>query len=444
MAKRLPLRDVDLRSYKPQAKPYKKSDTHGLYAEVMPTGAILWRYKYRFVGPDGKRREKRLSFGDWKKGVTLAEARRLRDAARAQIKAGIDPGAAKKAQKAQDAASFEAVARQWHALQKDKWSPKYGAEILHRLEKDIFPAIGPAPIGTIRPREILAALRAIESRGARDLAGRALQVCGQIFRYAVIMELAESDPTRDLRGALAPRKGGHYPALEPDDLPELLATLGRNEARLYPQTTRAIRFMLLTFQRTSELIQATWGEIDWDARAWRIPEARMKVKGRGAHIVPLSTQALEILKTQWTDTAGLSGGVESVEGVGPWDAKGFSPTPSARAGVDGVEAWKGAYIWPSLVRLGGHMSNNTIGKALERMGYKGRMTGHGFRALAMSAIKEKLGYRHEIPDRQLAHAPRNKIDAAYDRAKFLDERAKMMQAWGDWVEKVAREERCDG
>ena len=366
-----------------------------MFLEVRPNGARYWRLKYRFGG-----KEKLLSLGVYPQ-TSLAEARAARDGAKRLLRQGTDPSAARKEAKREAVAeagnTFAALAREWHDHNAARWRAAYGKEVLHRLERDMFPAIGALPVRSITPPQILEAVRKIEARGAHDIARRALQSCGQVFRYAVATGRAESDPTRDLRGALKAVKKGHCAALAPRDLPDFLAALARNEARLYPQTLRAMRFMLLTFQRTGEMIGATWDEVDWDARVWRIPAERMKM-GR-AHAVPLSSQALEILEAQRDATGG----------------------------------W--GYIWPSN-RAGRYMSQNTLLKALERLGYKERMTGHGFRALAMSTIKEKLGYRHEVVDRQLAHAPRSKIDAAYDRADFMDERAEMMERWGAYLESL--------
>ena len=315
----------------------------------------------------------------------------------------IDPASAKKEAKhaalISAATTFELVAREWHEHQKERWSPAHAQDILHRLEMDMFPQIGKLPIADIKPIQVLNAMRHIEKRGAFEMARRSLQYCGQIFRYAVITERIERDPTPDLKGALKPFKHGHFSALETDDLPDFVMTLERNDARLYAQTRHAIQLLMMTFVRTGELIGAKWSEFNFETKEWIIPAERMKM--RRPHIVPLSKQVLSILEKQKQLT-------------GQWE-----------------------WVFPNQVRPRDHMSNNTILKALERLGYKGRMTGHGFRALAMSTIKERLGYRHEVVDRQLAHAPANKVDAAYDRAKFLDDRRVMMQEWSDYLGKIA-------
>jgi len=392
------LTNVACQKAQPDAKPYKLSDSGGLYLEVMPNGSKYWRLKYRYFG-----KEKRLAIGVYPI-IPLAEARERRDQAKKDLGNDIDPAASKKErkQKAKQNASttFELVAREWHTLNKGKWTPNYGQDILHRLEMDIFPKIGKLPIADIRPLKILETLRFIEKRGAFETARRSKQYLGQIFRYAVITERAERDPTIDLKDALCPFQHGHFAALEADDLPDFLRAVETNKARLFPQTLNAIRLLMLTFVRTSELIEAKWSEFDLEKGQWNIPAGRMKM--RRPHIVPLCAQALNVIREQQKQT-------------GEWE-----------------------WVFPNIIRPKDHMSNCTILRALERLGYKGRMTGHGFRAIAMSTIKERLGYRHEVVDRQLAHAPANKVDAAYDRAKFLDERRVMMQKWADYLDDRVR------
>ena len=382
----MPLTDTACRKANGKDKPYKLADSLGLYLEVMPHGSKLWRYKYRYLG-----KEKRLALGSYNE-VSLAEAREKRDEARKSLSKGLDPSFARKEQKRQKTLNaentFEAIAREWHINSEARWSDKHAKTTLHRLEEDIFPGLKGRPIKEITAPEVLDVLRKIEKRGAHEIAHRAMQTCGQIFRYAVATGRAERDPTTDLRGALKTVKKGHYAALESKELPAFLQALDRNDARLFSHTRLGMKLMAMTFVRTSELIQAKWDEIDLEDRQWNIPAERMKM--RRPHIVPLSTQAVTILKE-----------LKELAGNRDW-------------------------IFPSQINSRKHMSNNTILKALERMGYKGKTTGHGFRAIAMSTIKEKLGYRHEVVDRQLAHAPQNKVDAAYDRAQFLDERRKMM------------------
>ena len=377
-------------------KLYRLFDGLGLYIEITANGSKLWRLKYQFLG-----KECRISLGRYPE-ISLLEAREKRDAARKLLADNIDPAVVKAERKnaalINAATTFELVAREWHENHKERWSANYRADVLHRLEMDIFTQIGKMPIADIKPIQLLNTLRQIEKRGAYEMARRSLQYCGQIFRYAVITERAGRDITTDLRSALKPFRKGHYNAIEAKDLPEFLAAFHRNDARLYPQTRHALQLMLLTFVRTGELIGAKWEEFNFETKEWTIPAERMKMKRD--HIVPLSRQTMNVLKEQQKLT-------------GHWE-----------------------WVFPNIAYPRKHMSNGTLLGALKRMGYKGRMTGHGFRALAMSTIKEKLHYRHEVVDRQLAHAPANKVDAAYDRAKFLDERAVMMQDWADYLDKV--------
>jgi integrase len=390
----LTIREIE--NLKPRDKTYRVFDGRGLYLEVNAQGGRYWRFKYCFIG-----REKRLSLGVYPE-VSLRTAREKADEARRQVADGIDPGLLRQERKRQaalDAAiTFELVGREWWEHRRDGWTPGHADDVLHRLEADVFPRLGTRPISQIRSPELLACLRKIEDRGAMELARRARQVCGQIFRYAIATGRAEINPAEPLCDALKAFKRQHFAAIGAEDLPEFLRALDRNNARLYPQTRIAMRLLLLTFVRTSELIGATWDEFAEDGTEWVIPAERMKM--RRPHVVPLSRQAGEILR----ELRKLTG-------------------------------WSG-WLFPNQVHPKKHMSDGTILKALENLGYKGRMTGHGFRALAMSTIKEKLDYRHEVVDRQLAHAPRSKVDAAYDRAAFLGERRRMMQDWADYLERL--------
>lgn len=375
----------------------KLADGGGLYLHLMSSGAKIWRQKYRYSG-----KENTLTHGPYPT-ISLLEARDKREEARKILLSGNDPAQVKKDQKLAAATSaattFELVAREWYELNKDHWSPHYAMTILHRLEQGVFPYFGRHPVSEVTAPHLLDAMRRIEKRGAREVAHRTLQLCGQIFRYAIVTGRMSRSPSGDLRGALRPAKHSHYASIDTKELPEFLRVLNKNDGRLYAQTRLAVRMLMLTFVRTTELIEAKWPEFDFANTEWIIPAERMKMKR--PHIVPLAEQALDILK----ELKELNG--------------------------------KREYVFASEARPHQHMSNNTILFALKRLGYKGRMTGHGFRALAMTTIKEKLGYRHEVVDRQLAHAPTSKVDAAYDRAKFLDERKVMMQEWADYLDKVA-------
>lgn len=396
------LTNLQCQKAQPGDKPQKLFDGHGLYLEIMPNGAKYWRFKYRHLG-----KEKRLAFGVYPE-VPLAEAREKRSAARKQVAAGVDPSQAKKEAKrlallnAEN--TFEAVAREWHANQLERWTKRHGQNVMHFLETDIFPFIGARPIADVDAPALLEALRKVEKRGAVYMAGRIKQICGQVFRYGIATGRGSRDWSADLKGALKATKVKHFAALEIKEMPAFLQALEKNDARLYARTQRAIKLLMLTFVRTSELINATWDEFDLENGQWEIPAERMKMGN--PHIVPLSRQAVALLKEQKAET----------------------------------EHFKNCkWVFPSQKRPLDSMSNNTILFAIGRLGYKGRMTGHGFRALAMSTIKEKLGYRHEVVDRQLAHAPGNKVDRAYDRAKFLDDRRRMMQEWANYLDAVASE-----
>lgn len=393
----MPLTDNKCKSLKPQKTPYKTADSQGLFLLVMPNGSKYWRLKYRYLD-----KEKLLSIGVYPE-VSLAEAREATTEARKTLKAGQDPSLVKKEKKRQlvlnSENNFEAIARDWHNNYSVRWSNNYSNEVIHHLERDIFPYMGKRPIKDITPLELLEVIKRVEARGALDMAKRDLQLCGQVFKYAVPHGFVSHNIAQDVVGALKPRKVKHFASLSIDSLPEFLRVLDHNDVRLYPHTKRAVRLLMLTFVRTNELIGAKWNEIDFKNAQWDIPAERMKM--RNPHVVPLSKQALELLKTQYEET-------------GRWE-----------------------FVFPNQVRPMKCMSNGTILKALERLGYKGQMTGHGFRALAMSTIKEQLGYRHEVVDRQLAHAQRNKVDAAYDRAQFLKDRKKMMQEWADYLDAIA-------
>lgn len=395
----MPLTDTECKTLKPSAKSYKKTDGQGMYLEVTPSGSKYWRLKYRYLG-----KEKLLALGVYP-DVGLKEAREKRAEARKIIAAGKDPSAVKKQNRLmaiQEADNtFEKLAREWHDKNKAKWSEKHGEAILYRLEKDIFKDLGHMPVRDITPSMLLVTIRKMEARGAHELARRARGTCEQIYAYGIGTEKADRNIALDLRGTLEAFKRGHFPALTAKHIPEFLQKLEKNTQRLYPQTLRATRLLMLTFVRTSELVHAKWHEFDLEAGEWNIPAERMKM--RKPHIAPLAKQTIAILKEQREETRSLN------------------------------TEW----VFPNQVRPKDPMSTGTILGAIKRLGYKGTMTGHGFRALAMSTIKEDLGYRHEVVDRQLAHAPRNKIDAAYDRAEFISERTKMMQEWADYLDNAS-------
>lgn len=402
----MPLTDAAIRNAKPGRtpagkttdKPYKLGDSGGLYLEVSPAGGKLWRFKYRFEG-----KEKRLAVGKYP-DTGLKEARERRDAARKLVANGVDPGevrkdkkAAKVAEAANAAATFEAVAREWFAKFSPGWVPSHGGRILRRLEVDVFPWIGARPVGEVSPPEILSALRRIEGRGALETAHRALQNCGQVFRYAVATGRATSDPSRDLRGALPPVKERHHPSItEPKAIGALLRTVEGYAGAFV--TKCALRLAPLVFVRPGELRRAEWGEFDLDAAEWRIPAERMK--SRAPHLVPLSKQSLAVLR----DLHPLTG--------------------------------NGRYVFPGARSTTRPMSENTVNGALRRLGYgKDELTGHGFRSMASTLLNEQ-GWHRDAIERQLAHGERDTVRAAYNYAEHLPERRKMMQAWADHLDRL--------
>lgn len=394
------LYDKDCRNAKPRHKPYKLFDGQGLYLEVTPKGGKLWRLKYYYLG-----KEKRIAIGHYPL-VTLAEAREKCLAAKKLLDKNIDPAAAQQEHRRDILRhainTFKAIALEWHENQQERWSKEHAANVLHRLETDIFPFIGKRQIDKIEVPELLEALRKIEKRGALDLAGRARQICGQVFRYGIQTGKCKQDITLHLKGALKTRKTQHFAAIDPREMPELLAAVERNDARLYCRTRRAIKLSMLTFVRPGEIRQARRSEIDWEAKQWVIPAERMKM--RRPHIVPLSRQALEIFREQCEE----------------------------------VDRLNTEFVFPSQIRPREPMSDGTVRLALHRLGFKGRMTAHGFRALARTAIREYLDYAPDIIEAQLAHKAAGPLGEAYDRATFLKQRTVMMQKWADYLDTVAK------
>jgi integrase len=385
------LSDAKVRNASPKAKPYKITDGEGMFLLVTPSGSKYWRLKYIFVG-----KEKLLALGVYPE-VSLADARERRLQARKILAAGNDPGEVKKEAKRlaglKNNNAFETVAREWFEKRKHGWVDSYSERMLARLESHIFPKLGQRPIADITAPEILAMLRVVESSGALDTALRVMQICGQIFMYAIATGRAERNPVPDLRGALKTPVPKHHPYLKADELPEFLQKLDIYDGTLL--TKLALRLLLLTFVRTTELRAAEWTEINWDKAEWRIPAERMKM--RDPHIVPLSSQAVAVLR----ELQKLSG--------------------------------NGTYIFPNEHNLVTFMSENTMLFALYRMGYRSRATGHGFRATASTILNEN-GFMPDVIERQLAHAERNKVRAAYNHAQYLTERRKMMQWWADYLD----------
>lgn len=372
----------------------KLHDGGGLYLWVYADGRKYWRLRYKISGA-----EKLLSLGVFPK-VGLKAARKRRDEERAKLENNLDPSAERKADKLRKQASsensFEAVAREWYGKQLHTWVPGHSDDVLRRLEKNLFPLIGRRPIAEVAAPELLACVRKIEQRGAYDLAHRVLQVCGQVFRYGIATGRCTRDIAADLRGALTPHKKKHQAAVRPEELPELLRAIEGYDAMGDKQTRLALQLLALTFVRTNELIGAEWPEFDTENGLWIVPSSRMKMKTE--HVVPLSRQALAILE-DLRELAGIS-----------------------------------RFVFPGRNR-DKPISNNTMLFALYRLGYKGKMTGHGFRAVA-STILNETGFRHDVIERQLAHCERDEVRGAYNRAEYLQERQRMMQQWADYLDAV--------
>ena len=389
------LTDPIIKASKPKSTPYKLSDGNGLFLLIQPNGSRWWRYRYRFNG-----KEKMLSLGTYP-DVTLKEARNLRVTASDLLKQGVDPSENKQEQKRIKAIlaenSFESVAHSWFNSWKTNKTERHAGYTIRRLEADVFPEIGSSPIEKITAPDLLRVIKKIQSRGAIDIAKRALNTCNQIFRYAVAHGLAERNPASDIKPAdvLQSTVKKNYARIEQKDLPELLTRI--NEYDGQPLTRLALKMMVLTFVRTSELIGARWDEIELDAGLWRIPAERMKM--RTPHIVPLSSKAIVVLG----------------------DIKKYSGHSEL--------------LFPGEQNPKKSMSNNTILYALYRMGYRSRMTGHGFRGLASTILHEQ-GYDHHLIELQLAHTERDAVSAAYNHATYLEPRKKLMQDWADYLESL--------
>jgi integrase len=364
-----------------------------MYLEITPKGGKWWRFKYWFDG-----RERRMSLGVYP-DVSLADAREKREEARRKVAAGIDPGEQRKAEAVAliEAVenSFEAVAREWFEMFSKPWAKGHADKIIRRLEINIFPWLGARPIKAITAAELMAALRRIEGRGANETAHRAMQVCGRVFRFAVATGRAERDPSRDLSGALAPVKEKHLASItDPQEVGALLRAIDAYNGEWI--TRCALRLAPLVFVRPGELRHARWSEINFDKAEWRIPATRMKM--RVQHIVPLSTQAIAVLR----DLEQLTG--------------------------------KFDFAFPGTRSRERPMSENTVTAALRRMGYSGDdMTGHGFRSMASTLLNEQ-GWNRDAIERQLAHGERDAVRAAYNYAQHLPERREMMQAWADFLD----------
>lgn len=393
------LTDIRIRNAKAAEKAYKLSDAGGLYLLVTPAGARYWRMDYRFAG---KRRT--FAMGIYPL-VTLSDARTRREDARGMLAKDVDPSSAKRAAKRTSKLatgnSFKAVACEWIDNQRLRLAPRYRALIHSRLEADIFPYIGARSVSDIDALELLAVIRKVEKRGVLETARRLRQICGQVFRYAIVTGRAKHDPSAELRGALqSPGRPRGHKAMPLKEMPNFLQALANYDGDA--RTRLALRLMILTFTRTTELRGAQWSEfenLDGSEPLWRIPAERTKM--RRDHIVPLAPQAVRILAELRAIT----------------------------------NSYVGTFVFASPSREG-FMSNNTMLYALYRMGYHGRATVHGFRATASTSLNE-MGFRPDVIERQLAHQEQSTVRAAYNRAEYLVERRIMMNHWAEHLDAVA-------
>jgi integrase len=387
----MPLTDIIVKNTKIKEKQYKLADEKGLHLLVHANGSKYWQMKYRYIG-----KEKLLSFGVYPE-VSLKEARDKRDKARKQLADGLNPSQEKKLAKLQrnvnSENNFESIAREWHSKQTERWTERHAHYVLRRLEADIFKDIGERPIVEITPPELLQVLQKIEKRGAIDIAKRALQTCGQIFRFAIATGRTQRDLSSDLKGALATRKKTNYSRLKENELPEFFEKLEKYDGER--QTKLALEFLILTFTRTNEVRGASWDEFNFDTKEWHIPAPRMKMRQK--HIVPLSNQTLEILE----EVKKLNGDKQ--------------------------------YLFPSAINPNKTISENTLLYALYRMGYHSRTTVHGFRGVASTILNEK-GFNRDHIERQLAHSEGNSVRASYNHADYLPQRTEMMQWWANYLD----------
>ncbi len=387
----MPLTDVKIRQAKPGEKPIKLADGNGLYLEVRPNGSKLWRYRYKIAG-----KENTFAVGDYPT-VSLQDARRAREDARALVKLGQHPShvrqSTKDTQHGDNANTFKVVAEEWIASSKARWTPYYLLQIRRGMDSDVYPHIGRRPIRSLTSRDMLEVLERVVSRGAPTVAINIRTWCSAVFRYAIPKLKAESDPVAALKGVIVRPVVSNAEPMMPNNLGLFLGRLDSYQGMR--TTTLAVRLMLYTFVRTVELRRGEWSEISWDAEHWIIPGGKMKK--RRTHIVPLSTQSMAILRELFQITGG------------------------------------GRFMFPNSRRPDDIMSCTTINRALENLGVP--FSGHDFRATASTHLYE-MGWDERFVEMQLAHVETNKVKAAYNHAKYLAERRIMMQQWADWIDAI--------
>ncbi|MBB8380426.1 tyrosine-type recombinase/integrase, partial [Escherichia coli] len=384
----MPLNDMQIRRAKPEAKAYTLGDGQGLSLLVEPNGSKSWRFRYRYAG-----KPKMISLGVYPT-ITLAEARARRDEARKIVAEGKNPSEVRKEQKLalriQSENAFEKIAREWHQMKSAKWSAGYASDIIEAFQNDIFPYVGTRPVGEIKPLELLNVLRKIEKRGALEKMRKVRQRCSEVFRYAIATGRAEFNPAADLSSALEVHKSNHFPFLKSDEIPDFLRALDSYAGSRLVQI--ATKLLMVTGVRTIELRAALWQEFDLDNAIWEIPAERMKM--RRPHLVPLSTQALGFLN----ELKSMTGNYR--------------------------------YVFPGRNDPNKPMSEASVNQLIKRIGYAGKLTGHGFRH-TLSTILHENGFNTAWIEMQLAHVDKNTIRGVYNHAQYIEDRKKMMQWYSD-------------
>lgn len=386
----MPLNDMQIRRAKPEAKAYTLGDGQGLSLLIEPNGSKSWRFRYRYAG-----KPKMISLGVYPT-ITLADARSRRDDARKLVAEGKNPSEVRKEQKialqTESESAFEKIATEWHQMKSAKWSAGYASDIMEAFQNDIFPYVGTRPIGEIKPLELLNVLRKIEKRGALEKMRKVRQRCSEVFRYAIATGRAEFNPAADLSSALEVHQSNHFPFLKADELPDFLRALDSYTGSRLVQI--ATKLLMITGVRTIELRAALWSEFDLDNAIWEIPAERMKM--RRSHLVPLSTQALDLLNELKMMTGNYR------------------------------------YVFPGRNDPNKPMSEASINQVIKRIGYGGKVTGHGFRH-TMSTILHDQNYNRAWIEIQLAHIDKNYIRGTYNHANYISQRKEMMQVYANMI-----------
>lgn len=381
---------MQIRRAKPEDKAYTLGDGQGLSLLIEPNGSKSWRFRYRYAG-----KPKMISLGVYPT-ITLADARSRRDDARKLVAEGKNPSEVRKEQKialqTESESAFEKIATEWHQMKSAKWSAGYASDIMEAFQNDIFPYVGTRPIGEIKPLELLNVLRKIEKRGALEKMRKVRQRCSEVFRYAIATGRAEFNPAADLSSALEVHQSNHFPFLKADELPDFLRALNSYTGSRLVQI--ATKLLMITGVRTIELRAALWSEFDLDNAIWEIPAERMKM--RRPHLVPLSTQALDLLNELKMMTGNYR------------------------------------YVFPGRNDPNKPMSEASINQVIKRIGYGGKVTGHGFRH-TMSTILHDQNYNSAWIEIQLAHIDKNYIRGTYNHANYISQRKEMMQVYANMI-----------